>query len=218
MVFSSVRPLAGGDLVEAVVRAVQLVELGGPHREQRAALEHLDLHAHLEHVGRRGHGDVGLLRLGQHPPDRVGRRRLDARLVDRAGHQVGRPHRQRRGRRPRRRDAAGRADAERPIVAMPLRHACRAGSASSATDDRRLVVGVPAGIGLGRDVVGHRNSRRPLRLLGRDLAAWRPARGGFAAGGGAMNLEATSTRETLAMMRLAATTRPESSRRSPATR
>ena len=38
------------------------------------------------------------------------------------------------------------------------------------------------------------------------------------AGGGAMNLDATSTRETLAMIRFGATTRPEPSRRMPATR
>ena len=38
------------------------------------------------------------------------------------------------------------------------------------------------------------------------------------AGGGAMNLEATSTRDTLAMIRFAATIRPDSSRKSPATR
>ncbi len=37
-------------------------------------------------------------------------------------------------------------------------------------------------------------------------------------GGGAMNLEATSTRETLAMIRLGATIRPDPSRRRPATR
>ncbi len=34
--------------------------------------------------------------------------------------------------------------------------------------DRRLIVGVPARIGLGRDVIGHRNSRGPLGLFAVD--------------------------------------------------
>ena len=46
--------------------AVQLVELGGPHREHGAALQDLHRYAHLEHVGSGGHGDVGLARLSQH--------------------------------------------------------------------------------------------------------------------------------------------------------
>ena len=140
-----IRPLGGGNLVQAVVRPVELVELGGSHREQRAALENLHLDAHLEHVGRGGHRDIGLLRLGEHPPDRVGRRCLHARLVDRSGHQVGRAHRQGGGRRPRSRDAAGRADAERPIVVVT-----RSDIVSRSVQHRRQHARWPAGCRYGR--------------------------------------------------------------------
>ena len=78
IVFSMFARSAGGIWSSAVVCAVQLVKLGGPHREQRAAFEDLNLDAHLEHVGRGGHRDIGLLGLGEHASDGVGCRRLHA--------------------------------------------------------------------------------------------------------------------------------------------
>ena len=67
---------------------IKLVELGGSHGKQRAPLQHLDLHPHLKHVRSRGHGDIGLLGLSEHPPDHVGCACLHARLVDRTRYKV----------------------------------------------------------------------------------------------------------------------------------
>src|SRR6202035_2507043 len=41
----------GGEVVEPWVRAIELSQQRRPGREHRPALEDLDLHAHLEHVG-----------------------------------------------------------------------------------------------------------------------------------------------------------------------
>ena len=60
-------------VLERLVGSVQLVQASGPHREHGPALEDLDPHAHLEHVGGRCHGDVGLAGHGEHLAHVVGR-------------------------------------------------------------------------------------------------------------------------------------------------
>ena len=90
-------------------------------REHRAALQHLHLHAHLEHVGGRRHHHVGVLGLGEHPLAGLREPRLDGGLVDRAGEHVGGAERERRGDAPRRAEPAGRADPDRPRVAVTRR-------------------------------------------------------------------------------------------------
>ncbi len=194
---------------------VEFVELGRPHGEHGAALEDLDLHAHLEHVGGRGHRDVGLLRLGEHLPDGVGRARLDARLVDRSDDNVGRPHRERRRGRPGRRDPARRADPRRR-----RRNRCCACSRSRSASmvGSRTIAGwlsvwpPESASAVTSSAIGIR--RGPFGLLRRDLAGSTSSRRNFA-GGGARNFEATSTRETLAMIRFGATISPDSSRCRP---
>ncbi len=57
------------DFVDRVVGPVELVQATAPHGEHGAALEHLHLDAHLEHVGGRRHCDVCLLGGGQHLSD-----------------------------------------------------------------------------------------------------------------------------------------------------
>jgi hypothetical protein len=56
---------------------VELIELARARREQRAALEHLDLHAQLEHVGGGAIATSAMSRLRQHraPRRRSGRTR-----------------------------------------------------------------------------------------------------------------------------------------------
>ena len=72
--------------------------------------------------------------------------------------------------RPGRRDPPRRPDPERPIVAVLGLHPIAERQHRRQQDDRGLVVGMPAGIGLGGDVLGHRDPRGPLGLLGRDVA------------------------------------------------
>jgi len=56
---------------QARIRPVQIIQLGRSHWEHRAAFEHLDPHAHFEHIRGRRHGDIRLLGLRQHPADGV---------------------------------------------------------------------------------------------------------------------------------------------------
>ena len=162
-VLLDVGPLGGGQRLQAGVGAVQLVELGGAHGEHGAALEHLHLDAHLEHVGGGGHDRVGLLGLGQHLAHRVGAAGLDARLVDGAGQHVGRAHREGGGGRGRRGDAAGGADAQRLVVTVLCLQAIAQGDQGRQQRDGGAIVGVAAGVGLGGHVLGDGNARGEAR-------------------------------------------------------
>ena len=89
-VFLDRRPFRRRDRVPTRERPVQVEQLLSSHGEHGAALQHLNFHAHLEHVGGRGHRHVRLPGLGQHPPDGVRTAGLDAGLVDRPRHYIGR--------------------------------------------------------------------------------------------------------------------------------
>ncbi len=98
-------PASGSQVHEAIVRPVELIELRGSCANNVPTLSTCTLDPHLEHVGRGPRiADIGLLGLGEHPPDRVGRARFHARTGCRsdARHDVGRTHREGGGGGPRR--------------------------------------------------------------------------------------------------------------------
>ena len=74
------------------IPTVKFEQLLPAHGEHRSALEHLQLHAHLEHVGRRGHDHVGLARFRQHLPHDIRAARFHTRLIDRSRDDVRGPH------------------------------------------------------------------------------------------------------------------------------
>ena len=61
---------------------VRLVELGRANTEHRAALEHLHLHAQLEHVGGGRHDAVSDIGLSEHLLAELRQPRLDGGLID----------------------------------------------------------------------------------------------------------------------------------------
>ena len=142
---SSVALRFGRHRLERLVRPVRVVQLRRPHGEHRAAAEHLDPHAHLEHVRRRRHRHVGDVGLAEQLLRVVGQPGLDRELVDRPGHDVGRAQRERRRDGGRGAEPAGRADPDRPVVAEPRRHRVpqRRGSPAAATTSGRLSVWPP---------------------------------------------------------------------------
>ena len=152
------------DRIERRVLHEELVQLLGARGEHRPLLEHLQVDAHLEHVGGRGHRHVAVRRLRQLLAHNVARARLPAHLVDRAGHDEVSTHGVRRRRRLRAADAAARAHAHA--------HAGLLGDAVALGQDHRQqhghvpVVGVATAVALDRDVVAHGHARGERRLLG----------------------------------------------------
>ena len=151
--------LGGGDGLEGVVLAPEAVELVAALGEHRAALEHLDFHALLEHVGGRRHAHVGRLGDGEHVAHHVGRSRLHAGLVHGAGEHVGRTHREGGGGGRGRGDAAGQTDTRRDGVAVLGLDAVAQGEQQRQQHRGRSVVGVAARVGLSGEVFGHGNAR-----------------------------------------------------------
>ena len=167
-VFLERRPHGGRQRLDRVVGSIHLVEFRAAHGEHRPALEDLDLHAQLEHVGRGRHDDVGLPGLGQHLAHAVGGAGLHASLVDRAGHDVGRAHHVGRGGRGRGGDAAGRAHARRPGEAVLGLDPVAQRDDRGQEADERPVVGVTAAVGLDRHVLSQRDLGGQRGLVGRD--------------------------------------------------
>ena len=66
----------------------------GTHRKQGPTFEHLNLHTHLEHVGRWCHRDFRLTRFGQHLANCVRRTAFQTSLIDRACDDIIGTHRQ----------------------------------------------------------------------------------------------------------------------------
>ena len=56
----------GGNGLDGGIGAIDLVEFSRPDAEEGASFEDLDLDAHLEHISRRSHDDVGHLGPGEH--------------------------------------------------------------------------------------------------------------------------------------------------------
>ncbi len=139
---------------------------------------------------------------------------LQRRLVDRAGDDVGRAERERRGDRRRRPEPTRRADADRPRVVVLVRQLVAELQDRREQRHQRLVVGVTAGVGLDGDVLGHRDLRGEAGLFLRQ-----PAAGDEGAQHllrrGERNGSATSRRESLAKMCRGRTIRPAASSRSP---
>ena len=172
--------------------AVDLVELGGAQREHRAALQHLHLHAHLEHVGRRRHrhvGQVGLARASLLPasesPDST------AAWLTEPVSDVGGAERERRRHRRRRAQPARRADPDRPGIAVTRRELVAQREDRGQQRDERPVVGVAAAVGLDGDVLGDGHASRELGLRRVSSPRSTSARS-ISPGGGDMNCVATS--------------------------
>ena len=191
--------LLGRQGLERLASAVQLVEPRGPLANMRAALEHLHLDPQLEHVGRRAPWRRRRCRRRRASPGPAARGPTPRRLVHRAGEHVGRAQGEGRGhgrracpaRRPRPRGSGAGSRAARP----PRRAAAPIVGNSALSGP---VVGVPAGVRLDGDVLGHRQRARPGRPPPGSAARARPAPRSSSAGGGSKKRRATSGRETLA--------------------
>src|SRR5207247_1005227 len=97
------------------------------------------------------------LGLGKHLAHDVGTARFDAGLVDRAGQDVGSPHHERRRDGGGGGDAAGGADAQGGGVAILGLEPVAQGQQGGQERDGGAIVRVPAGVGLGGEVLGHRD-------------------------------------------------------------
>ena len=157
----------GGD---AVVGAEQLVEARGADGEERPPREHLHLDPHLEHVRRGGHAHVGRAGRSEELPNGVRGARFEGALVDRSRDDVGRPHRERRRHGCRGRDSPGGTDAHARGVAVLARQLVSERLKCGQEENERAVVRMAAGVGLGGDVIGHRDRRGERGLLRRDGA------------------------------------------------
>ena len=181
--------------------SIKFVQFLGPHGEHGATLQHLQLDAHLEHVGGRSHRHVGLTRFGEHLANGVRTARLDARLIDRPGADVRRTHAERR----RDRSPGSRCRPPSPTpdaIGVPN---CRQ-SVPQRQDrwqqrDGGPIVGVATRVSLGGQVVAHRHRGSPVRLAAGVMCSAATQVPHDILGAGDRNLVATSVREILAMIR-----------------
>ena len=157
------------ELLDRPEGLVQLVQSASARREHRAAGQHLQLDAHLEHVGGGRHADVPRSRLGEHRAHGVRGARLAAGLVDRSGDDVRRAHLESGSRRRRGSDASSGAHPRPGGVAPRRRDLVTQGEQLRQENDERSTIGVTARVGLRGDVLGHRHETGQLGLLGREL-------------------------------------------------
>ncbi len=141
-----------GDFGKAGVGPVEVVEPGGSLGKHGASLEDLDPDPHLEHVGGRGHGHVGLTGFGEHLPDRGRSPGLDAGLVDGSGEDKRGAHGKGRGGGGGGGDPSGQSHGGAIDVAVLIPEVVPKGHEGGQEGQGRAVVGMAAGIGLGGQV------------------------------------------------------------------
>ena len=163
-------PLLGGQLLDGSTALVQTVEPARPHGEERAPAQHLEIDSHLEHVGGRRHRHVGRARLVEQLADRIGRARLQARLVDGPGDYVGGAQPEGGRHRTRRAQPAGRADPRRSAVPEAVLQLIPQRLQARQQHHEGTVVRVASGVRLRGDVLGDRHALRQPGLLNRDRA------------------------------------------------
>ncbi len=148
---------------------VELIKLGGAHREHGAALDHLHIDTHLEHIAGRCHDHIGLPGVCQHLAHLVTGAGLDTRLVDRAGDQVGCAEGKCSRGRSRRRNAATQTNSQGPRITILFLAGIFLRLDRREERHRRTVIRVTAGVRLNRHILGHRNFSCHLGLLGSQI-------------------------------------------------
>ena len=125
------------------------------HGKEGAAFENLNLDAVFEHVGGRGHGDIGGACFCEELAASEREAGLDRGLIDRAGDDIGGAHLECRSGRPGSANAAAKADAD--LVSIETVSLADFPAGLNQRGEERpggAVVGMPAAIGFGGDVDG----------------------------------------------------------------
>jgi len=146
-----------GDFFNGIISLVKIIKFLRSFRKHRPPFQHLNLHAHFEHITCRSHGDIRNFGLCEQILRIFGSARFDTCLIHRTSGNIGGTHHKRSQRRVGNRNSSGGTDAYRMRkVIFCLKRITQTDDCRQNTH-QRPVIRMPPRICLNRYIIGHRN-------------------------------------------------------------